>query len=211
MACTARRTSCPTSPRWAATCSRARHTSSTVRTSGVLWAKRDLLDGSMLRDSNPRPTARRNGSKPGRRIMKASWVLPQRCVAGIACRISAPDCGRGSTATRITRCISVSQTLFRRLWDGLGCYTAVTRYGPPTGYQAHGDGFVHSDAEIPLQKWRFARRRGLLHLARRFLRRYRHEATGAGQPDGLVRIGAACYTRPKARSTGHSRWSANSP
>jgi len=162
---------------------------------GVLWARREIIDRLDVPRLEPAPDWAPERLETG--------TLSHEGIVGAAAAVDFLAGLAGSGENRRERLETAfealherGQSLFRRLWDGLGAIPGVTRYGPPPGrprtdtvsFVVAGRG-AHSVAEELARRAVFASSGDFYALT--VVRRLGHEE------DGLVRAGIAAYTTPE--------------
>jgi cysteine desulfurase family protein (TIGR01976 family) len=158
---------------------------------GVLWARRDLTERLDVPRLEPAPDTSperwETGTQNHEGVVGAAAAV--RWLAGLA--------GQGALRPQLAATYGEihrrEMVLFTRLWDGLGAIPGVTRYGlPPGGNRTATISFVLDGAPSEQVARRLAHS-GCFVSHGDFYATTVARLLGC-ERDGLVRIGAACYT-----------------
>lgn len=160
---------------------------------GVLWGRRELLESIDVPKLVPAPDEVPERLETGT-LSHEGIVGAAAAVNFLASLSGTPEAPlRGSLARAYSLLNERGESLFRRLWVGLGEIPRVTRFGPPPGSpRTPTVSFVVEGATADRVAEELARR-GIFVSSGDFyawtvVRRLGHGA------DGVVRAGCACYT-----------------
>ena len=160
---------------------------------GVLWGRRELLESLDVPKLVPAPDEVPERLETGT-LSHEGIVGAAAAVRFLASLSGTPDAPlRGSLARAYSLLHARGESLFRRLWTGLGEIRGVTRYGPPPGlprtptvsFVVEGRGSDAVAEELAS--------RGIFCSSGDFYAWTVVRRLGHGS-DGVVRAGCACYT-----------------
>jgi cysteine desulfurase family protein (TIGR01976 family) len=162
---------------------------------GVLWCRRDLLEGLDVPRLAPAPDEAperlETGTQNHEGIVGASAAVDW--LASLAGAGAVPPARRSAVVESLDTLHERGAALFALLWDGLGQIRGVRRFGPPPGaprtptLSFRLDGLSSDDVAIALAD------RGLFVSHGDFYAATVIERLG-GWPDGVVRVGCSAYT-----------------
>jgi cysteine desulfurase family protein (TIGR01976 family) len=160
---------------------------------GVLWGRRELLESLDVPKLVPAPDEVPERLETGT-LSHEGIVGAAAAVRFLASLSGTPDAPlRGSLARAYWVLHARGESLFRRLWAGLGEIRGVTRYGPPPGSpRTPTVSFVVEGRASDSVAEELARR-GIFCSSGDFYAWTVVRRLGHGS-DGVVRAGCACYT-----------------